>query len=270
MKAERRELQTETKIIDAEKGIARFVASDQTLDYSREIILARGWRFDNFAKNSPLVDSHDYSTIEKQLGRIVDFSVQGDQLIEEAQFAIDVPENRLAALAWKMVLGGYLRACSVGFVPQKVVTRWDSDPTAYVQQLQALGLSSAAEDNKPRVIYLEQQQIELSICLIGCNPSALLKGYQDHALSEEDLVALGYGRDGAFDFLRDAAAIYDDAEPAVRAVVRTAMATIFHDRNATSKTAPSAANPGGAEEAPDRRGTEHFFAEFKQLTKPSN
>jgi len=57
METLRRILHPETRIIDATKGIVDYVASDETIDSFKEIIRAAGWRFTNFAKNSPFVDS---------------------------------------------------------------------------------------------------------------------------------------------------------------------------------------------------------------------
>ena len=68
------------------------------------------------------MDSHDYSTIGKCLGKVIDFRVEGAQLIERVQWAIDVPENQLAQIGWKMTEAGYLKAVSVGFFPVKYVT----------------------------------------------------------------------------------------------------------------------------------------------------
>src|SRR3954468_16810044 len=93
-----RTLTPEVRIIDAKQGLVDYVASDQTLDSYNEIIVASGWKFSRFAKNSPFVDSHDYYCIDKLLGKVVDFRVDGKKLIEQVQWAIDVPENALAQL----------------------------------------------------------------------------------------------------------------------------------------------------------------------------
>ncbi len=184
MKTLHRTLHPEVKVLDATKGVVEYVASDESLDSYREIIRADGWRFNRFSKNAPFVDSHDYDTLEKLLGQVVDFKVAGRKLIETVQWAIDVADNKLAQLGWKMTQAGYLKAVSVGFIPTKVVSKWDSDPMAYAAAMKDLGLG---KDSNVRAIYLEQEQIELSACIIGANPNALAKSYKAGVLDDADL-----------------------------------------------------------------------------------
>lgn len=180
----RRAINVEIKMVDAAKGIVDYIASDETLDYYNEIIRADGWKFTKFARNAPFVDSHDYSSITKQVGRVVDFRVEGKQLIERVQWAKDVPENQLAQLGWKMTEAGFLKAVSVGFQPVRFVTHWDADPTGWREQLAQVGKH---EEDGVRVIYVTQEQLELSAVIIGANPNALAKAYKAGALSDSDL-----------------------------------------------------------------------------------
>ena len=181
----RRTIHAEVKIIDAKKGLVDYTASDETIDCYKEVIRASGWRFDNFCKNAPFVDSHDYSSLDRLLGKVTDFRVEDGKLIERVQWAIDVPDNKYAQLGWKMTEAGYLKAVSVGFYPVKSLSRWDSEMRAeWLSQLKELGLS---EEMPVRCIYTEQQQIELSCCIIGANPNALARAYKAGAVSDEDI-----------------------------------------------------------------------------------
>jgi hypothetical protein len=184
MKPLRRTIHPEIKVLDATKGLAEYVASDESIDSYREIIRADGWRFTRFQKNAPFVDSHEYGCIERLLGQVVDFKVAGKKLVETVQWAIDVADNKLAQLGWKMTAAGYLKAVSVGFLPTRVVSKWDSDPMPYAQAMQELGLG---KDSNVRAIYLEQEQIELSACIIGANPNALAKAYKAGVIDESEL-----------------------------------------------------------------------------------
>lgn len=191
MKTERRTITPQVRVLDAKAGIVEYVASDESLDSYREVIRASGWRFTHFKKNAPFVDSHDYWTIEKCVGRVIDFSVAGKQLVETVQWAVDVEENKLAQIGFKMTAAGYLKAVSVGFWPTKAVSKWDQDKVQYYKELQDLGMT---EENGPRVIYLEQEQVELSACIIGANPNALAKhtsvwakAYKAGLVDDEDL-----------------------------------------------------------------------------------
>jgi hypothetical protein len=180
----RRTIFPEVTVLDEPKGIVEYVASDQTLDRDGEVILAKGWRFTHFQRNGPFVDSHEYHSIEKLLGKVLDFVVKGDRLVETVQWAIDVPENRLAQLGWKMTAAGFLKAVSVGMIPLKVMTASAKD---WANQVTTLGLKGAKALKK---IFVEQEQTELSAVIIGVNPNALMtvaKGYQAAVLSDADL-----------------------------------------------------------------------------------
>lgn len=185
----RRLIHPEIRVIDAKQGLVEYVASDETIDSYREIVKADGWRFNMFRKNAPFVDSHNYGTIENLLGKVVDFKVDGakKQLVETVQWAIDVPEQELAIIGWKMTLGGYLKAVSVGFWPTKAVSRWDTDQQPFLQTCNEMGVKP---ENGVRTIYLEQEQVELSACIIGANPNALAKAYKAEVLTDADLQRL--------------------------------------------------------------------------------
>lgn len=182
-----RAIHPEVRVLDEAAGVVEYVASDETLDSYREIIRSDGWRFTNFRKNAPFVDSHNYGTIEKQVGIVVEFGVANKKLVETVKWAIDVPGNQLAQLGFAMTKAGYLKAVSVGFHPVRMASKWDNDPTDYVDQLSQLGLKDVPEDKKPRVVYKEQEQVELSSVIIGANPNALAKAYKDGVLSDSDL-----------------------------------------------------------------------------------
>ena len=188
MKTLRREIHPEIRVIDSKTGLVEYVASDESLDSYREVIRAKGWRFDRFSKNAPFVDSHDYSTIDKLVGRVAEFKVVGKQLVETVQWAIDVPDNRLASLGFRMTEAGYLKAVSVGFMPEKYISKWNAGRAENFQewqdQLKELGLD---ETSAPNTIFIEQQQIELSSCIIGANPNALAKSYKAGVMTDADL-----------------------------------------------------------------------------------
>jgi hypothetical protein len=176
----RRQLHPVVKVLDAAKGLVEYVASDETLDSYREIIRAAGWRFTNFGKNAPFVDSHDYSSIEKLLGKVVSFEVRGKQLVETVQWAKEAG-NKLADIGWRLTEAGYLKAVSVGFWPVKWTTPGES------QHAQALAELKLPAGTDVRTIFLEQEQIELSAVIIGANPNALARSYKAGCLTDADL-----------------------------------------------------------------------------------
>jgi len=181
MKTLRREIHPQIKVLDAAQGIVEYVASNETIDSHQEIVRADGWKFNRFQKNAPFVDSHNYESIDCLLGKVLDFTVQGKNLIETVKWAIDVPSNVTAQKGFQMTQGGYLKAVSVGFFPTRFVTKWDNDPTEFNEQMDELGLKNS--DNV-RCIYLEQEQIELSACVIGANPDAVARAYKAGILDD--------------------------------------------------------------------------------------
>jgi hypothetical protein len=182
----RRIIHPEVKVIDEAKGIVEYIASDETIDSYGEIVCADGWQFNLFAKNAPFVDSHDYSTIGKLLGKVLDFTVANKRLVETVQWAIDVPENELAQLGWKMTAGGYLKAVSVGFFPVAAVSSYDGNAGPF----QSLCSAKGVDPTKVRTIFTKQEQIELSGCIIGANPNALRKAARDGAITARQLLSL--------------------------------------------------------------------------------
>jgi hypothetical protein len=179
-----RELHPTAKVIDATAGIVEYTASDETLDCHREIVLASGWRFTRFQKNAPFVDSHDYSTIRNLLGKVITFRVEGNALIERVQYSLE--PDTLALWAFKMVRDGFLKAVSVGFQPVRAVSKWDTNPGAFMAAIAAQKLD-AQTAAAVHVIYQEQEQIELSQCVLGANPNALAKAYKAGCLTEQDI-----------------------------------------------------------------------------------
>jgi len=267
-----RTLTPEVRVIDAARGIADYVASDESLDSYAEVIKASGWKFSRFAKNAPFVDSHDYYCIEKLLGKVTDFRVEGKQLIERVQWAVEVPENTLAQLGWKMTQGGYLKAVSVGFVPVKAVSKWDSDNKPFAEACKDLGMTTEAA-MQVRCIYLEQEQLELSACIIGANPNALAKAHKDGCVVDGDLAACGF-RDEDMNFLHDCAADYEATDDPI---ARNAIRSVYHSfarligrQTLSTQPNPKNATPAhgraAAEEA-QQRDRARFVAELKSITQ---
>lgn len=183
----RRSISVTPRILNEEQGTVEFVASDASIDSYNEIIRAEGWRFSRFSKNAPFVDSHDYSSIEKLLGQVIDWRIEKGQLIETVKYARQ--PGTVGEWAFKMVRDGFLKAVSVGFVPLRMVDKWNNRPDELAAALADLKL--APEDAaRIRAVYLEQEQIELSQCVIGANPNALARAYKAGSLTEQDIDGL--------------------------------------------------------------------------------
>ena len=187
MKTLRRSIHPVVRVLDEAKGIVEYVASDETLDSYNEIVRADGAQFNRFQKNAPFVDSHNYECIDCLLGKVIDFQVRQRQVIETVQWAIDVPQNTLAALGFAMTVGGYLKAVSIGFQPTSYVTKWDSNPTGFQEALKEMNVPAGTD---VRAIYLTWEQMELSACVIGANPNAVAKAYKAGVINDAGLELL--------------------------------------------------------------------------------
>lgn len=178
----KRTLHPEIRVIDATERLVRFVASDESIDSYGEIIRAKGWRFDRFKRNSPFLADHNYE-VASMIGAVVDFGVEGKRLVEVCQYAKDMPETSVAEIAWKLTEGGFLKAVSVGFIPEPgSIVRGGSGE--FARQLSELGLT---DDGRVSRIYTQQQQIELSAVVIGANENALAAAYEAKAITRSEV-----------------------------------------------------------------------------------
>jgi hypothetical protein len=89
------------------------VLSDALEDRHSDIV-EQEWVLSNFKKNPVLLDSHDYSSIEKIIGRWLNIGVKDKKLQGDVEFALMNPRG---VLAQQMAIGGFLNALSAGFIP---------------------------------------------------------------------------------------------------------------------------------------------------------
>jgi HK97 family phage prohead protease len=145
-----------------------FIASDATLDRTGEIILANGWRLENFRRNPVFQNAHNYGNIVFTLGRALLTEVREGRLFLRVLFATDI--NPMARLAYDMYRRGFLNAVSVGFLP----LRWENgnDHTSFRRR------------------FLEQELLEVSAVAVPANPNALSLALKAGAVEQSDLQAL--------------------------------------------------------------------------------
>lgn len=258
----RRAFHVDCRILSAKDGTVEYIASDATLDSYNEVVLATGWKFNLFEKNAPFVDSHNYWSIESLLGKVQTARLEGSQLIERVKWAKDIPEAKLAVLGWKLTEGQFLKAVSVGFKAVKSVYPKESGWNGYVQQA---GLSPE-DAAKCRRIFVEQEQLELSACILGANPSAVAKAFDEGCINDADLAGIGF-TDSDMQFLSTAAkalAAGTNTDLTLK-LIEGGMGVITARQNnlrnpKKSTNSPSSGKPGGDETA--RRQAEEKEAEF--------
>lgn len=266
----RRPLNVTARILSEKDGTVEYVASDATLDSYDECVLPTGWRFTMFAKNSPFVDSHNYWSIEHLLGKVTGARIEGRQLIENVSWAKDVEENKLARLGWKMTVGGFLKAVSVGFRTLKSAYPSDS---AWEDLVRQTGMTPD-QAGRCRRIFVEQEQLELSACILGANPAAVAKAYREGCVTDGDLASVGFGDDDMH-FLSIAGKALDNAEitEVERLLIGREMRRVTATKNlktdGTNTNSPAPGNPGADAEARHREemAKKDFLRKFEALVR---
>jgi len=79
-------------------------------------VVEQNWDLKNFKKNPVFLDSHNYDSIEHIIGKVKKIKIVEGKLKGEIEFMLDNPKG---LLAYKMALGGFLNATSVGFIPME-------------------------------------------------------------------------------------------------------------------------------------------------------
>lgn len=98
---------------DVESWTMVFSTSDK--DRHGDIVV-QNWELDAYKANPVLLDSHNYESITRIIGKVLNIRVEGEQLKGEVEFA---EMNPLGALAKEMVINGYINTSSVGFIPKE-------------------------------------------------------------------------------------------------------------------------------------------------------
>jgi HK97 family phage prohead protease len=139
---------TEIKADDSGRQVT-FTISTAAVDRDRDTLAVEGWKTDNFLRNPVVLWAHDYYRTPP-VGQAVALAANAQALRATVQFATQ-EEHAFADTIYRLVIGRYLRACSVGFWPLKWV---------YVEE-------------RGGYDFLENELREFSICSVPANPEAL-------------------------------------------------------------------------------------------------
>jgi HK97 family phage prohead protease len=153
--------------VDGAERTLRFCFSDDSVDRMGDTIAAAGWDIADFMANPVALWAHDSSA--PPIGGARNVGVEGNRLLGDIEFA--PPETyAFADTIYRLVLGKFLRAVSVGFLPTRYAFV-DNDP-----------------DRGFGIDFLEQALLEISVCPVPANPNALqqarLKGIDTRPLVE--------------------------------------------------------------------------------------
>jgi len=149
----------DVKSVAGDEPLLDFVASDGSLDRYEEVVSVTGWELANYRKNPVVVDSHDYSSVSKILGRSEEVKITDGKLVNRVRFCLD---NPMGVIAFKMAKGGFIKSESVGFIP--IEWNYGKPPDPYRT-------------------YTKQELLEISLVAVPANPAATIgltmKSYDD-------------------------------------------------------------------------------------------
>tara|TARA_Y100000310_G_scaffold50965_1_gene47037 strand:- start:10989 stop:11726 length:738 start_codon:yes stop_codon:yes gene_type:complete len=103
------------KIVDLEGGRVNAVVSTEETDRMGDIVRVEGWDFDNFMRHPVLLASHNYYSMQAQIGEWEDMQVKGKKVVGTAKYYIG-QGNDDADWGFKLAQKG-MAAYSVGFNP---------------------------------------------------------------------------------------------------------------------------------------------------------
>jgi HK97 family phage prohead protease len=138
----------ETKQIDEDGNVYRFVISSQNPDRDKDVIHVNGWRFENYNKNPVVLFGHNYRALPVAVGSPP--TVEGEKVLSNADFAAS-RVDAFAETVRQYVKAKVLRASSVGF-----------DPLKWMFNEERRGYD-----------FVEQELLEWSIVPVPAHPEAL-------------------------------------------------------------------------------------------------
>lgn len=145
-----------------------------TMDADGDVIMPSGADLKRFVKNAVVLFSHDYSS--KPIAKIIAMSVNEDEIVAKMQFA----DTQEANDCWSLVKGGFLNACSIGFIIKDYVVNGTEEFKAYVKA------NKLKVDQTCKRIITGFELIENSFCSIPCNPDALVSAISAKSITLSD------------------------------------------------------------------------------------
>lgn len=149
-----------------------FVASDETLDRYDEVVKVSGWQLKNFKKNPQMFWQHNSNM---PVGAWDKAWKEDSALKVAGHLATDAPPDgwpdnipHPELIEW-MLENGYIKAVSVGFMP--IETKYGE------------------KEGEPRITYLKQELLEVSLVTIPANPSAMI---EKGMITEDQAKAYGW------------------------------------------------------------------------------
>lgn len=162
MKPNFKRFTTQRKSIDLAKRTIDFVMSTDDVDYCNEMLTKEGWEFDR--DTIPMTVDHDYRA-EKAIAVVVP-ELTAEGLIGHATFA----STEFAKEIFTLYAEGILTDVSVGYMT----------------------LEAEYKEKEGTLVWTITRKLlkELSACLMGMNPAAMVKAVEDGMLSKKSVMEI--------------------------------------------------------------------------------
>jgi len=163
----RKDLDFEIKAVgDPQDRVLEFVGSTAQVDRYGDVIEVEGWDLKNYKKNPVFLWAHDYR--QPPVGKAVQVGKTDQGLLFQVKFAT-AEEYPFADTVYKLYLGGYLRATSVGFqdLAREPITDKEGKQVGWR--------------------FKKQELYELSAVPVPANPNALIMAVQKGVVSPREV-----------------------------------------------------------------------------------
>jgi HK97 family phage prohead protease len=163
----RKDLDFEIKAVgDPEDRVLEFVGSTAQVDRYGDVIEVEGWDLKNYKKNPVFLWAHDYR--QPPVGKALKVAKTDQGLLFQVKFPT-VEEYPFADTIYKLYLGGYLRATSVGFqdLAREPITDKEGKQVGWR--------------------FKKQELYELSAVPVPANPNALIMAVQKGVVSPREV-----------------------------------------------------------------------------------
>lgn len=127
-----------------------FTITTQAPDRERDVVHSDGVVLDNYLKNPVVLFAHDYRSLP--VARCISLERSEGKISATAEFAT-ADLNPMAEQVFRMIKGGFLNACSIGFKPME----WNYD------------------DERRGVNFLTSELLEYSVVPVPAHPQALVE-----------------------------------------------------------------------------------------------
>ena len=146
------------------------------MDHDNEVIYTQGIDLSIFTKIPTIYWNHNYSV--PPIGKGVELAPSMNKMLMK----IKIADTEFAQEIWKLLQGGYLKACSIGFITKSKLVKGTKEFGDFVKE------KNLSVSDKVQSIVKECILIENSIVGMPCNSDALVTAISSKSLKVSDEV----------------------------------------------------------------------------------